>query len=678
MTATRITEHAVQVHDHVLIELSDGVHLSARIWLPKTDVPVPALLEYLPYRKGDWTAPRDAQRHPWYAAHGYASVRVDMRGSGDSEGVMRDEYTAQELADAVEVIDWLARQPWCDGNVGMFGISWGGFNALQVAALKPEPLKAIVTVCSSDDRYANDVHYFGGAVLGIDMLAWATTMLAFTARPPDPTRVGDAWRDMWQQRLDALEPYLDTWLEHQERDAYWQHGSVCEDYSAISAAVLAVGGWADPYRTTVFRLVENLHCPVKGIIGPWAHQYPDIRREPGPNIGFLQETLRWWDRYLKNIPTGVDDEPALRTWMQDSVRPATRYAVRPGRWVTEPSWPSPNVAATHIPLSAMFCADAIGVERVPVATPNHCGVDAGRYFPFGNPADLPPDQREEDGRSVCFDTAPLQAPTAILGMPAVRLRVRCSGPANLIVRLCDVAPDGSSTLVTRGALDLRRREGMDRTVGLDPETDVDAQIGLVAIGYEFPPGHRIRITVSTAYWPWVWPYPHAAEVAVDPSNSVLQLPVRAADAPSEPVRFDPPEQAEALPVVFHPAPPASERQVAYNPETGEWRLSVDPNYGGTRTYPDGLEFDEQIREDYSIRATDPASAACGSEWRIRLKRPGWEVAITARARMHADGDDFVTHHELTATLDGRQAHHRTWDCRIPRAAALESNRSDTL
>ena len=668
------TEFEVEMRDHVLIELSDGVKLSARIWLPKTDVPVPALLEYLPYRKGDWTAPRDAQRHPWYAAHGYASVRVDMRGSGDSEGVMRDEYSAQELADGIEVIEWLAAQPWCSGAVGMFGISWGGFNSLQLAALAPEALKAIVTVCSTDDRYADDVHYFGGAVLGIDMLGWAATMLAFTARPPDPTRLGERWKELWTQRLDAMEPFLDTWLAHQERDDYWRHGSVCEDYGAVKAAVLAVGGWADPYRNTVFRLLENLPGPVKGIIGPWAHQYPDIQSEPGPAIGFLQETLRWWDRWLKGTPTGVTEDPALRAWMQDSVRPATRYATRPGRWLTEPGWPSPNVSLRRTSLDSMHCRDAVGTDPgpIPVATPQHCGIDAGRYFPYGNPADLPPDQREEDGRSVCFDTAPLTEPTAILGLPAARLRLNASGPANVIVRLCDVAPDGSSTLITRGALDLRRRAGMDRTVEVDPGETVEVTIPMVGIGWEVPSGHRIRLGVSTSYWPWVWPYPIAAEVELRADGSELILPVRAADAPSEPVHFEPPQQAPPLGVVFHAAGSAAEREVRHFPETGEWQLIVDPNYGGTRTYPDGLQFEASTRETYSILAHDPAAARCGSQWSMRLRRPGWDVGIEVSAQMSVDGGDFVTAHELRTTLNGEEVRHRTWNRRIPRSGNLST------
>jgi len=656
----------VEMRDHVLIELSDGVRLSARVWLPGDGKPAPALLEYLPYRKGDMTAPRDAQRHPWYAAHGYASVRVDIRGSGDSEGAMVDEYTEQELRDAVEVIEWLAKQPWCDGSVGMFGISWGGFNSLQVAALAPEPLKAVVTVCSSDDRYADDVHYFGGAVLGVDMLGWATTMLAYTARPPDPARLGERWKDLWLQRLDALEPYLDTWLSHQERDDYWRHGSVCEDYGSVKAAVLAVGGWADPYRNTVFRLLANLSCPVRGIIGPWCHRYPDIQAEPGPAIGFLQETLRWWDHWLKGIPGDVTEEPALRAWMQDSVRPATRYATRPGRWVTEPAWPSPNVSLLRMPLPSMASGDP-----VPVSTPQHCGVDAGRFFPYGNPADLPPDQREEDGRSVCFDLAPLREHTAILGFPEAVLRIQASGPANLVVRLCDVAPDGSSTLVTRGCLDLRRLAGMDRTVDPTPGDVIEVSVPMTAIAWEFPPGHRIRLAVSTSYWPWVWPYPVAADVILHGGDSALVLPVRAPGAPSEPVRFEPPEQAPPMPVVYHGAA-GPEREVRYNPETGEWRLIVDPNYGGSRTYPDGLEFDERVRETYTIRSADPSTARCGSDWMIRLRRPGWDVRITVSAQMSVDNGDFLTEHELTAALNDETVRRRTWRRRIPRPRSLPS------
>jgi uncharacterized protein len=664
----------VPVLDHVLIPVRDGTRLSARIWLPEgasADSPVPALLEYLPYRKGDWTAVRDAQRHPWYAAHGYASVRVDLRGSGDSEGVMLDEYSPGELSDGVDVIEWLAAQPWCTGRVGMFGISWGGFNSLQIAALRPPALKAIVTVCSTDDRYADDVHYFGGTVLGIDMLGWSATMLAATALPPDPARV-DNWRSLWEQRLDALVPFVDTWLAHQERDDYWRHGSVCEDYQAIEAPVLAVGGWADPYRNTVLRLLAHLSCPVKGIIGPWAHQYPDIDRPPGPRIGFLQETLRWWDRWLRGVPNGVDDEPALRAWMQDSVRPATVYAERPGRWVTEPSWPSPHVSDVRYPL-----AELAGGRRasVIVRTPQHTGIDAGRFFPYGNPADLPPDQRAEDGRSVNFTTGTLSGPVEVLGHPRARLRLRAGADGNVIVRLCDVAPDGSSTLVTRGCLNIGRRAGMDRPAPALRSGET-IEVVMSAIAWVFPPGHRIRLSVSDAYWPWVWPRPTASPLVLEPPGSELVLPARDPDARSEPVRFEPAEQAPPLEVIEEVPPgtptasePRPEREVRYFPQNDEWRLIVNPNYAGTRTFPDGLRKSERALETYSIRSDDPLSAVAASDWHIALSRPGWDIEIAAHGQMTADAEMFYTTHTVRARLDGATVFERSWRADIPRTSA---------
>ena len=279
----------------------DGCRLAARIWLPENaeQQPVPAILEYIPYRKNDGTALRDSLYHPYFAGHGYAAMRVDMRGSGDSEGVMLDEYLQQELDDAVSVIAWLAQQPWCDGSVGMMGKSWGGFNSLQVAALQPRELKAIITVCSSDDRYADDVHYKGGCVLTTDMLGWSTTMLAWNARPPDPDVLGENWRKSWLERLEQTPLLVRQWLNHPHRDDYWKHGSIREDFSKVQCAVYAVGGWADPYSNAIPRMLSGLTCPRKALIGPWAHEYPQ-RALPGPQIGFVQECLRWWDYWLKD------------------------------------------------------------------------------------------------------------------------------------------------------------------------------------------------------------------------------------------------------------------------------------------------------------------------------------------------------------------------------------------
>lgn len=134
-------------------------------------------------------------------------VRVDMRGAGDSDGLMYDEYTPQEWRDAVEVIDWIASQPWCDGKVGMMGLSWSGFNSLQVAAMAPAALKAIVTTCASDDRFADDMHYMGGCLLN-DNLQYGSTLFTWLGTPPDPEIVGERWWDMWLARLNAVSPRL--------------------------------------------------------------------------------------------------------------------------------------------------------------------------------------------------------------------------------------------------------------------------------------------------------------------------------------------------------------------------------------------------------------------------------------------------------------------------------------
>jgi uncharacterized protein len=465
---------------------------------------------------------------------------------------------------------------------------------------------------------------------------------------------------------------VDTWLTHQQRDDYWRHGSVCEDYAAIEVPVLAVGGWADPYRNAVLRLLSNLSCPVKGIIGPWAHQYPDIDRPPGPRIGFLQETLRWWDRWLRDVPNGVDGDPALRAWMQDSVRPATVYAERPGRWVTEPSWPSPHVSDVRYPLDKLA-----GGRRPSVIarTPQHTGIDAGRFFPYGNPADLPPDQRAEDGRSVTFTTGELSGAVEVLGHPRARLRLRAGADGNVIVRLCDVAPDGSSTLVTRGCLNLARRVGMDHSAPALRSGET-IEVVMSAIAWVFPPGNRIRLSVSDAYWPWVWPRPAAGPLVLEPAGSELILPARDPDACSEPVRFEPAEQAPPLEVINEVPPgtraagePHPEREVRYFPQNDEWRLIVNPNYAGTRTFPDGLRKSERAVETYSIRSGDPLSAVAASDWHIALSRPGWDIEIAAHGRMTADTETFYTTHTVCARLDGATVFERSWRADIPRTSA---------
>ena len=688
------------------IPLSDGTRLWMKAWRPVTDSPVPVVLEYLPYRHGDWTAPRDHERHPYYAGYGYASVRVDIRGHGSSDGVPGDEYDEQELRDGEEVIAWLAAQDWCTGSVGMFGISWGGFNSLQLAGRQPEALKAIVTVCSTDDRYDNDVHYMGGSLLGVDMHAWAATMLTFESRPPDIAVRAD-WKEQWKHRLDSMEPFIETWLSHQTRDDYWRHGSVCEDYGTLDAAVLAVGGWYDPYRDTVLRLCENLSergKNIKGIIGPWAHQYPDRDLRPGPHIDFLGETRRWFDQYLKGEDTGVEQEPLLRAWITDSVRPASVYDEMPGRWVAESQWPAAAVnhrtftlADAHVsPIAAVSASAHADAGEAAAATapepssavaivdsPMDTGKDAGRYFPFGNSADLPVDQREEDGRSVVFDF-PLEESVDLLGNCELRLRLTTdSTRGQVYVRLCDVAPDGSSTLVTRGNLNLTARHGRDRVDEFTPGAWEDVTVPLTGIGYRLPAGHVLRVALSNAYWPWIWPQAGTAPLRVALADSSFTIAQRvSADAAEDEqsrrdaaVVFGPPVQPEGLDVRYpesgKPGTTRPERLSSVDVAIRQSTLEVDPAYGGTRIYPDGLHYNEDTVERYVITQDDPLSARTESVWNVSLSRPDqdWDTSLVARQTITCDADSFYAESTVTCSINGEEFWARTWNHTIPRVAS---------
>jgi putative CocE/NonD family hydrolase len=409
---------------------------------------VPAILEYLPYRKRDFTRARDEPMHRYFAGHGYAAIRVDVRGTGESEGLLLDEYLEREMIDGVEVIDWIAAQPWCSGTVGMMGKSWGGFNALGVAARRPAALQAILTVCASDDRFADDAHFMGGCLLN-ENLTWGTMLLALAALPPDPDLVGPHWRAMWRSRLEAAVLFPEIWLSHPYRDTYWRQGSVCDDLRAIECPVYAVGGWADAYTNAIPRLLAGLRGPRKGLVGPWSHTYPHDGT-PGPAIGFLQEALRWWDRWLKGIENGVMDGPSYRVWMQESVRPSARPADRPGRWVGEASWPSPRIRPRRWAFGpGRLREEADGVPaQLAWRSRQTVGAAGGDWCSFGV-EDLPGDQQDDDAGSLIFDSAPLGERLEMLGTPQVVLEVGLDRPeAFVAVRLNEIFPDGASARVT--------------------------------------------------------------------------------------------------------------------------------------------------------------------------------------------------------------------------------------
>ncbi|GAA4120169.1 CocE/NonD family hydrolase [Aminobacter aganoensis] len=635
-TVTEFPRDIVEFPDMGIV-MPDGTRLSARVWMPADadQDPVPAILEHLPYRKRDGTTTRDCLTHPYFAGHGYASIRVDMRGNGDSEGLMADEYTGQEWQDACDVIAWAAAQPWCNGKVGMMGISWGGFNGLQVAALQPRALKAVITLCSTDDRYADDIHYKGGLLLNENM-GWGATMLSYSSRPPDPALVGDAWRDMWLDRLEH-EPFLPAvWLKHQRRDAYWKRGSVNEDYSAIKAAVLAIGGWGDSYKNTVARLVGNLKAPVKGIAGPWVHKYPHFA-VPKPAIGFLQEALRWWDHWLKGKETGVEDDPAMRLYVMDSEPPREWYLERAGRWIAERQWPSPDIATRTLAFGANgTLAENATLDRpVSIASPQDCGMDGGEYCAIWLGPELPGDQRADDAKSACFDGAVLDAPLDIVGSPLIRLKLAADRKQAMVaVRLCDVQPDGASTRITYGVLNLCHRNSHEFPQDVVPGETMEIAFKLDDIAYRVAPGNRLRVSVSSTYWPLVWPSPD--ELTLTIHGGSIELPVRPSGEGDE-WSFEEPEgaapwQIETLREDSHV------RKVER--VDGKVTLRIVDDFGETRDLDHGLAVGEVARETWTIDPADPLSAHGETHWTQTLSRNDWAVRTEAFTTMRSDSQNF--------------------------------------
>lgn len=653
--------------EHVLIPLADGTRLAARLWLPADAEaePVPAVLEYLPYRKRDGTTLRDESTYPVFAAAGYAGVRVDIRGCGESDGVIDDEYSPRELADAVEVIDWIAAQPWCSGSVGMMGISWGGFNALQVAALRPKPLKAVISLASTVDRYNDDIHFKNGCHLGAN-LAWAATMLCYSSRPPDPALCGDDWRNMWLRRLAGEPFHLEDWLAHQRRDAYWRHGSICEDFSAVEAAALVIAGWADGYRNTPMKAVAGLAAPAKAIVGPWVHKYPHFAW-PKPRMDFHGEAIRWWDRWLKGIDNGAERLPALRAYVLDGIRPAP---VRPhdrGRWVAEPEWPSPSVADWRLhPTAERGLAERPGAAaRLSIRSPQDCGTAAGEYFALKPEAELAGDQRLDDAGSLVFETAPLAAPMEILGMPRLTLEVAIDAPVgNLIARLIDVHPDGAAYRVSLGVLNLAHRAGSAEPRPMTPGRGERVEIVLDACGYRFRPGHRVRLSLSTAYWPFVLPPPTAVTATVATEGAALVLPLRRGGG--DEIEVPEPADPDPLPKYRELGPPATSRRVERDLGAGITRYFVFEDSGAYQ-HPATRLITRQVRDEvWSIDPEDPLSMTAVCRWTAELARGDWSVRTESVAELSCSETEWQLQASVTAFEGGREIHVKRWSRQIPR------------
>ncbi|MFN3971402.1 MAG: CocE/NonD family hydrolase [Gemmobacter sp.] len=641
------------------IPMPDGVRLSARIWRPDTPGRFPAILEFIPYRKSDGTMARDERMHPWWAARGYACIRADLRGSGDSEGVLDDEYSPQELSDACAIIAWAAAQPWCSGAVGMMGKSWGAFNALQTAALAPPALRAVIAVCGTTDRFADDIHFKGGCLMGAN-LAWAATMLSYSSRPADPALRPD-WRAEWLARLAAQPFHAPEWARHQNRDAYWRHGSVCEDWAAIRVPVLAFGGWADGYMNMVPALLENLTVPARGILGPWVHQYPHTA-VPAPRIGFLQEALRWWDRWLKDMPNGADTVPALCAFLPYSAPPDPCAAQREGHWLAEPVWPSPRVTPTTLGLAPGRLGEAADLHQT-LSTPQHLGLRAGEYFPTGLDAEMPGDQAPDDAMSACFDTAPLPEGMDMLGAASLRLTLTCDQPrAQLIARLCDVAPGGTSTRIAHGVLNLCHRDDPASPSDVPTDQPITITLNLDPCAQRLAPGHRLRLALSTTYWPFLWPAPRPATLTLH--RGTLTLPVHRGSTGDE-WAFPPPHVPDTA-IQTPLTPPSAARRIEHDLITGAVSLVIHDDTGRQAIGPRGRQTAERRAERWTIHPDDPLSARAEIDWHQHHAQG--DLTITTHA--HVAMTSTATHLRMTATLtaheNGGQVFYRTWEVDVPR------------
>lgn len=647
---------SVPAFRQVTVPLSDGTQLAARLWLPEGAARVPLVLEWIPYRQSDNTAVGDSMIHGYFAAHGIAAMRIDLRGSGNSQGLLRDEYLLQEQDDAVEVIAWIAGQSWSNGNVGMIGISWGGFAALQIAARRPPALKAIVTCCSTDDRYADDVHFMGGALL-TDGLQWGSGLFTQLGRPLDPVYAGDSWRDQWLARLEGVEPPLAQWLAHPERDEFWRHGSVCEDYTAIQCAVYAVGGWTDGYSDAILRMMEHLDVPRKALIGPWTHIYPNWGT-PGPAIDFLGECLRFWRQWLLDEQTGIMDEPMMHLWQGEHLQPDPSAMTLDGHWITAPHWPVR--AATH----DFYLDDGrLGATPSPagaallIDTPMHCGMMGGEWCPLdggGNAPEFQADQRADDGLSVCFDTPVLETPLIVCGKAQLEVDIAFDTPSALVVlRLNEVDAGGRSARITFGIHRLTRPD-------VPAGQPFRVVLPLKGVAYAFSAGCRVRLALSTAYWPMAWAEPGQGPVRIWPAGGIFRLPQRTDDMRDAPDVFGP---ARSAPALEHEilTPEITSRRVSWDAGSNRHQLTMDAQRQQVRIGE--LSFDGAGHEVYEIGATAD-TASWRAERLQRYQRPGWQIRLRSESRLVWEGAGLVLTSRYTAWENDQQVYDRQWEHRF--------------
>ncbi|WFU04265.1 CocE/NonD family hydrolase (plasmid) [Rhizobium sp. CB3171] len=664
-----MTDRSFTTIENHWITLKDGTRLAARIWMPdgaESD-PVPAVFEFLPYRKRDGTSPRDESTYPVFAAAGIAGVRVDIRGSGESDGVIDGEYTELELANACELIAWIAAQPWSNGSVGMMGISWGGFNSLQVAALRPPALKAVISIASTVDRYNDDIHYKNGCHLSAQ-LSWAATMLGYQSRSPDPEIVGDRWRDMWLQRLENEPFFMEEWLQHQRRDDFWRHGSICENFADVEIPALVIAGWADGYRNTPLMAVEGLGDRAKALIGPWVHKYPHFAW-PKPRADFHGEAIAWWNRWLRGDKNGVEGVPQVRAYILDAVKPAPRRDFDPGFWIAKQDWQKPEMQCFYVEQFGTLM-EGMPIPHAPehavyLRSPLDTGTTSGEYFTLKPDAEMAIDQRLDDAGSLTFQTTPLAVDHDYLGRPVVTLSLRCDAEtANLCARLIDLHPDGTATRVSFGVLNLAHREGNAEPQPLKKGERTTIRLTLDACGYRFRKGHRIALSLSTAYWPMILPPPENPGLTIDIASIGFGLPKL---GEHEAIDIKQPDNPDPLPKYIEHAPASTKRQVVRDLSANKTLYEIREDTGLFEHPGTGLSTRQLREEVWSIAPDDPLSMSGTSIWTCDMRRPGWYVRTVATATISCTAAEWIIRASVIAFEGNTQIFEKIFEeKRIPR------------
>jgi len=654
---------------NVRIPMQDGTRLAADLYMPAsvTDGPrLPVVLEYIPYRKDDVPLrPSDVYGpHAWYhylPLHGYVMARVDIRGSGASEGVTSDEYTEQEQADGYESVEWLAQQPWCDGNVNMIGGSWGGFTCLQIASLAPPHLKSVIPLFFTDDRYTDDCHYRGGLLrLYYDIGHYGTAMVVRNALPPDP-RYCEEWAEIWESHLEGNEPYLLNWLHHQTDGPYWRNGSVRSIADRIKCPVFMFGGWRDGYPNPPLRLYQALQVPRKLIIGPWNHNLPDIA-DVGPRIDFLHEVVRWLDHWCKGMATGIMEEPPVILFMQHHEDPVVNRTESAGEWRAETGWPPPGASQAIYHLSSgqsLAENEPVQPGADKLAYEPGVGVMGGLWsggFRFG----LPADQRPDEVFAVVYTSARLEHELCVIGNPKLIVHVSSSAPViGFAASLSDIAPDGASALISKGMLNATRRESMIDPKPLEEGEIYELSFPLDATAWTFPEGHRIRLAIANADWPNVWPTPYLATSWIHHGgvrSSRLILPT---------VRPTGSANLPALP----PSPVKEMPRLSDDPARPVWDVTTDMLTGRKRVVLSdrgSVRIDDSTVKEVAEALTaeldprNPATASVRGEHTVRFCFPHSMLEASATSVIQATATHLHITIDLQVSQGGRTHFTKHW------------------